>query len=72
MTGTDGLRQDDLDALIEGLAAALDDTATGLWMGHSGPGWGRVVADAVLPALAPIRVTELLDRADALTSEEKA
>jgi len=36
---------------LEQLATVLDDTATGLWMGQSGPGWGRVVAAALLPVV---------------------
>jgi hypothetical protein len=44
------------DALREAIAAALDDTATGLFMGQSGPGWGDAVARILLalPELAQL------------------
>jgi 3-hydroxyacyl-CoA dehydrogenase len=39
------------EQLVAELAEALDNTAAGLWMGQSGPGWGHVVAAALLPVV---------------------
>jgi hypothetical protein len=37
------------DELRQRLAEVLDDTATGLWMGQHGPGWGDTIARILLP-----------------------
>jgi hypothetical protein len=57
------------DALRKGIAAALDDTATGLFMDQSGPGWGDTVARILLgvPEVAQL----LADAADGREARAK-
>lgn len=51
------------------LAAILDDTAAGIMLGHHGSGWGRRVADQLLPLVLGIAADEL-DQAAAVVRQD--